>query len=102
LINFGLLGLFGLSDLEKSKPNQRTKTELAKFSTKLKFLNRKYEPNSPKFNGSVQNQLNRSVCTPLHGTTFLCTYIMYSLDGFIVTIRITDTIEKLAQAILIK
>jgi hypothetical protein len=57
LINFGLFGLFGLSDLEKIKPNQKTKTELAKI------LNRKTEPNNPKFNDLVQNQLNRSVCT---------------------------------------
>jgi hypothetical protein len=28
---FGLFDLFGLSDLEKSKPNQRTKTKLAKI-----------------------------------------------------------------------
>jgi hypothetical protein len=56
LINFGL---FGLSDLEKSKPNQKTKIELAKI------LNRKTKPNNPKFNNSVQNQLNRFVCTPL-------------------------------------
>jgi hypothetical protein len=30
MINFGLFGLFSLSDLEKLKPNQRTQTELAK------------------------------------------------------------------------
>jgi hypothetical protein len=30
LKNFGLFGLFGLSDLEKAKPNQKTETELAK------------------------------------------------------------------------
>jgi hypothetical protein len=58
LINFGLFGLFGLSNLEKLKLNQRTKTELTiKFSTELKILNQKTEPNNLKFNGSIQNQL---------------------------------------------
>jgi hypothetical protein len=61
LINFGLFGLFGLSDLEKSKSNQRIKTELAKKFNQTK----KTKLNSPKFYGSVQNQLKWSVCTPL-------------------------------------
>jgi hypothetical protein len=51
LINFGLFGLFGLSDLEKSKLNQRTKNELAKIFNWTEI----FKPNSPKFNGSIQN-----------------------------------------------
>jgi hypothetical protein len=58
LINFGLLGLFGLSDLEKSKPNQRIKTELTKIFNRTEIFKQKTEPNSLKFDGSVQNQLN--------------------------------------------
>jgi hypothetical protein len=65
LINFGLFGLFFLSHLEKSKLNQRTKTELAKIFNWTEILNQTTELNNLKFNDSVQNQLNRSVCTPL-------------------------------------
>jgi hypothetical protein len=34
LINFGLFSLFGLSDLEKYKPNQGTNTKLAIIESK--------------------------------------------------------------------
>jgi hypothetical protein len=54
LINFGLFGLIGLSDLEKLKSNQRTKTELAKIFNRTD-LSRKTEPNNLKFNDSVLN-----------------------------------------------
>jgi hypothetical protein len=57
LINFRLFGLFGLSDLEKSKSNQRIKTELAEI------FKPKTESNSLKFNVSIQT---RFVCTPLN------------------------------------
>jgi hypothetical protein len=62
LINFGL---FSLSDLEKHKLNQRTKTELTKILNRTKNFKPKNQAKSPKFDGSIQNQLNGSVCTPL-------------------------------------
>jgi hypothetical protein len=53
LIDFELFGLFGLSDLEKLKPNQRTKIELAKIFNRTEIFKPKTKPNSPKFNGLV-------------------------------------------------
>jgi hypothetical protein len=52
LINFGLFSLFGLSDLEKYKPNYGTKTKLT--ITESKILKWKIKLNSSKFNHSVR------------------------------------------------
>jgi hypothetical protein len=38
LINFDLFGFFGLSDLEKAKPNQKIKTELAKNFKRIEIF----------------------------------------------------------------
>jgi hypothetical protein len=37
MINFGLFAIFGLFDLEKYKPNQRIKTELAKIFNQIEI-----------------------------------------------------------------
>jgi hypothetical protein len=71
LINFGLFGLFGLSDLEKWKPNQITKTELVKIFNRTKIF-------KPKNRTKISQGINCQDCQKKNSLSRIPNYILVS------------------------